>query len=183
MRSKIILLVSCVVLLLRSSTSRAEELKPGDPAPLFTAKTNSGAAFDLATRKGQWTVLYFYPKAGTSGCTKEAQGYRDNIAAIREQGAEVYGISTDTVESQAGFSDDNHLGFTLLADPDSTVVNAYGAKMPILPIARRWTFIIGPDLKIREIERDVDAANDAQRVAGEIARLKSESASSAHPEN
>ena len=181
MRTGIALLASCVTLLLGQATFAAEELRPGDAAPLFTAKTNTGAIFDLASRKGQWTVLYFYPKAGTPGCTKEAQAFRDTITSIRDIGAEVYGISTDTVESQAAFSEENHLGFTLLADPEGTVVKAYGAKMPILTIARRWTFIIGPDLKIQEIQRDVDPALDAQRVAAAIMRLKSAAPPDAQP--
>src|SRR5262249_26296137 len=147
MRKVLALAIACVVLSTHGAAA-AEDLKLGDPAPLFTTKTSTGAVFDLASRKGQWTVLYFYPKAGTPGCTKQAQGFRDHIQAIRDAGAEVYGISTDSVNSQAAFSAEHHLGFTLLADPDSTVVNAYGAKMPMLPIARRWTFIIGPDLII-----------------------------------
>jgi peroxiredoxin Q/BCP len=154
------------------AASAAEALKPGDPAPLFTAKTHAGEPFDLAARKGQWTVLFFFPKAGTPGCTKQVCAFRDSVRSIRDEGAEVYGISTDTVESQAAFHREHHLGFTLLADPEGTAVEAYGAKMPILTMARRWTFIIDPDLKIRGVERDVDPALDAKRVAAEIARLK-----------
>ena len=154
------------------SSALAVDLKPGDPAPLFTAKTQDGGEFRLQDRKGQWTVLYFYPKAGTPGCTKQACAFRDGIAAIRAEGADVFGISTDTVESQAEFHKDEHLSFTLLADPDGAVTNAYGAKMPILTMSRRWTFIIDPTLTIRQVQHDVDPAEDARRVATEIARLK-----------
>lgn len=160
-----------IALLLASGVSAAE-LKPGDSAPLFTAKTQSGETFDLASRKGQWTVLFFYPKAGTPGCTKEVCAFRDSINTIREQGAEVYGISVNTVEDQAAFHAEHHLAFSLLADPEGHIVEMYGAKMPLLTMAKRWTFIIDPDLKIRQIERDVDPALDAKRVAVEIARLK-----------
>ena len=159
-----------VVLLFASA--HAAELKAGDPAPLFTAKTHDGKDFALKDRKGQWTVLYFYPKAGTPGCTKQACAFRDGIAAIRAEGADVFGISTDTVESQAEFHRDEHLSFTLLADPEGEVTNAYGAKMPILTMSKRWTFIIDPTLTIRQVQHDVDPAEDAQRVAAEIARLK-----------
>ncbi len=152
-------------------------LKVGDPAPLFTARTQDGGTFDLAQRKGQWTVLYFYPKSGTPGCTKQADGFRDGIAPIREQGADVFGISTDTVEAQAQFHKDQGLPFTLLADPDGVVTEMYGAKMPVLTIAKRWTFVIDPTLTIRE----VDPPADAKRVAGEIARLKSGAAPPAQP--
>jgi peroxiredoxin Q/BCP len=170
MRAPTVLLLGVVVSVWAAPASG--ELAPGDPAPLFSTKTNTGATFDLASRKGQWTVLYFYPKAGTSGCTVQANAFRDNLEAIRAVGAEVYGISTDTVEDQAAFHDLHHLGFTLLADPKGEVVEAYGAKMPIVTYAKRWTFIIGPDLKIRQVEHDVEPELDARRVAAEIARLK-----------
>jgi peroxiredoxin Q/BCP len=164
--------VAALLLFLSAQVAAATDLQPGAAAPLFTAKTQDGAEFNLADRKGRWTVLYFYPKAGTPGCTKQADGFRDGIKAIRDQGADVFGISTDTVESQAEFHKDENLSFTLLADPDGTVTELYGAKMPLLTVARRWTFIIDPTLTIRQVERDVDPPNDARRVAAEIARLK-----------
>jgi peroxiredoxin Q/BCP len=153
----------------------ATELKPGDAAPLFTAQTQGGETFDLASRRGQWTVLFFYPKAGTPGCTKQVCAFRDSVRTIRAAGAEVYGISADTVEAQAAFHKEHQLAFTLLADPDGTVIAAYGTKMPLLPMSKRWTFIIDPELKIRQVQHDVDPALDAQRVAAEIARLKNAS--------
>lgn len=158
--------------LLSAHAATGNDVKPGDPAPIFRARTQDGVDFDLAQRKGQWTVLYFYPKAATPGCTKQADGFRDGIAAIRDQGADVFGISTDTVEAQAQFHRDEQLPFTLLADPDGAVAEMYGAKMPLLAVAKRWTFIIDPHLTIRQIERDVDPPTDAQRVVGAIAALK-----------
>jgi peroxiredoxin Q/BCP len=101
------------------------------------------------------------PKAGTPGCTKQASAFRDGITVIRSEGADVYGISTDTVEAQAAFHKEHQLAFTLLADPDGTVTNAYGAKMPLLTMSRRWTFIIDPALTIRQVQHDVDPALDA----------------------
>ncbi len=165
--------LGCLSLLAISSASAASELKVGDDAPLFTAKTHTGDTFDLASRKGQWTVLFFYPKAGTPGCTAQVGAFRDGIDKIRAEGAEVYGISTDYVESQSSFHEEEHLTFTLLADPDGTVVEKYGTKMPIVTVSRRWTFIIDPALKIRQVEHDVDPERDAERVAAEIGRLKS----------
>ena len=162
-----------------AAAAGAVELEAGQPAPRFTAKTQDGADFDLASRAGHWTVLYFFPKAGTPGCTKEARSFRDSIAVIRDQGADVFGISTDTVEAQAAFHKEQELVFTLLADPDGVVTEQYGAKMPLVTMAKRWTFIIDPTLTIRLVERDVDPAMDAQRVAGEIARLKETSATPA----
>jgi peroxiredoxin Q/BCP len=161
-----------------ASVAAAVELKAGDPAPLFTARTQDGGEFTLATRKGQWTVLFFYPKAGTPGCTKQACAFRDSIKLIRAAGAEVYGISTDTVEDQAAFHREHNLAFALLADPEGTVTEAYGTKMPIITMSKRWTFIIDPSLTIRQVQHDVDPSLDAQRVATEIARLKGAAAPS-----
>jgi len=172
MTTRITIAAVCLAFCATAPAWAAPELKPGDAAPLFTAKTQSGEVFDLASRKGRWTVLFFYPKAGTPGCTKQVCAFRDSVKTIRGEGAEVYGISADTVEDQAAFHQEHQLAFTLLADPDGTVIEAYGAKMPILNMSKRWRFIIDPELTIRQVEHDVDPAADAQRVAKEIARLK-----------
>ncbi len=150
----------------------AAELKVGDTAPLFTLKTQAAQDFDLKSRAGQWTVLYFYPKAATPGCTKQACAFRDNIKKIRAQGAEVYGISADTVEKQAEFHKEHKLTFDLLCDPDAKVIDAYGSKMPVLTMSKRWTFIVNPELKIAAIQKDVDPIIDAEKIADQIAALK-----------
>jgi peroxiredoxin Q/BCP len=152
----------------------AADLKVGDNAPTFKAKTDTGAEFDLASRKGKWTVLYFYPKSGTPGCTTQACAYRDNIKKVQAQGAEIFGISADDVAAQAKFKKEHQLNFTLLADPNDDVINLYGSKMPIISMSKRWTFIIDPELKIRSIEKDVDPAVDALKTAEKIASFKNE---------
>jgi peroxiredoxin Q/BCP len=150
----------------------AADLKVSDPAPTFTTADNTGKDFTLDSRKGKWTVLYFYPKAGTPGCTKQACGFRDGIKKIHDLGAEVFGISADTVADQAKFHEAQHLNFTLLADPDSKVIEQYGSKMTGMNMSKRWTFIIDPKLTIRDIERDVDPVLDATKVAAKIAELQ-----------
>lgn len=150
----------------------ATDLKVGDTAPQFSTKNHEGKDFNLTSRKGAWTVLFFYPKAGTPGCTKQACAYRDSINKIRTQGAEVFGISTDTVEDQAKFHKEHRLNFELLADPDASITNLYGSKMPVIKLSKRWTFIIDPLLKIRSIEKDVDPVMDSQRVASQISEFK-----------
>ena len=154
----------------------ANEVKLNDSAPSFTVKTQAGADFDLKTRQGKWTVLYFYPKAGTPGCTKQACAFRDSIKKIRDLGAEVYGISTDTVEDQAKFHKEHRLNFDLLADADGKVTNLYGSKMAMMNVSKRWTYIIDPDLKVKNILKDVDPAMDSERVAAEIAKLQTAAA-------
>lgn len=151
----------------------AADLKVGDPAPGFTLKTDTGANFELKSRKGQWTVLYFYPKAGTPGCTKQACAFRDNITQIKRLGAEVYGVSADGIEAVKNFKKTHNLNFVLLADPNLEAINAYGTKMPSAGMSKRWTFVIDPDLRIRAIEKDVDPVLDAERTAALLKNLQS----------
>ena len=126
----------------------------------------------LSSRQGKWTVLYFYPKAGTPGCTKQACAFRDSLDKIKALGAEVYGISADSVADQSNFHKEHKLNFDLLADPDDKVVNLYGSKMPMLKMSKRWTFVIDPNLKIKDIMKDVDPMADSVRVAKQIAELQ-----------
>lgn len=147
-------------------------LRVNDPAPVFSTKRHDGGTFDLRERRGQWTVLYFYPKASTPGCTKQACAFRDGIKAITSQGAEVFGISNDSVDAQRRFHAEHRLTFSLLADPGAVVTRMYGAKMFLLPLARRWTFIIGPDLTIKAVFKGVDPVKDADNVAQKLKSLK-----------
>jgi thioredoxin-dependent peroxiredoxin len=148
------------------------DLKVGDPAPGITLKTDDGRDFDLHSRKGQWTVLYFYPKAETPGCTKQACAFRDSISQIRMLGGELFGVNSDGLEALKKFKANHNLNFTLLADPGLDAIKRYGAKMPLLRMSKRWTFIIDPDLRIRAIEKDVDPVLDAKRVAEMLKELK-----------
>jgi len=155
------------------SAAHAEPLQVGQTAPSFQLKNQEGNEVKLADRQNQgWTVLYFYPKADTPGCTKQACAFRDSIQLIRDQNAEVYGVSTDEVSSLQAFQQKYKLNFTLLSDPDAEVTEAYGVKMPIVKYAKRWTFIIDPSLVIRKIDNDVDPALDAQRVADSLKQLQ-----------
>ncbi|MCM2353202.1 MAG: peroxiredoxin [Pseudobdellovibrio sp.] len=158
--------------LMSTETTYANEVKFNDPAPLFKVKNQAGVEFDLVSRKGKWTILYFYPKAGTPGCTKQACAFRDSIKKIRDLGAEVYGISTDTISDQAKFHKEHHLSFDLLADSDAKVTELYGAKMPVVKVSKRWTFIIDPQLKIKNVLKDVDPAMDPDRVVTELKKLQ-----------
>lgn len=149
------------------------EIKVGQNAPLFELPQDDGSVFKLASRKGQgWSVLYFYPKAETPGCTKQACAFRDSIKLIRAEGAEVYGMSTDSVEKLAAFRKNHNLNFPLLSDEKAKVVELYGAKMPVVGMAKRWTFVVDSDLVIRWIDNNVDPAKDAQNVAQKIKELK-----------
>jgi peroxiredoxin Q/BCP len=150
-----------------------EGIAEGTKAPLFELKNQAGAPFRLADRAGKgWTILYFYPKASTPGCTKQACAFRDAIKKIRELNAEVYGISIDSVADQLKFHKEHHLAFDLLADEKGSVTELYGVKMPVVKMAKRWTFLLDDSLVIRWIEKDVDPALDAQRVRDKIVSLQ-----------
>lgn len=148
----------------------------GKPAPTFVAKNQDGKEFKLESRKGQgYTVLFFYPKAGTPGCTKQACAFRDSIKVIRKEGAEVYGVSADDVASQKKFHDEHNMTFDLISDVDGKIIQAYDVKMPAITMAKRQTFIIDENLVVRRHFEDVDPALDAKNVAQAIAELKLES--------
>lgn len=170
---RIILKTLLLLSLFAPLRSYAEDLKVGESAPLFSLKNQDGVVFSLTDRKNKgWTVLYFYPKSGTPGCTKEACAFRDSINKIKALDAEVYGISSDGVEEQKAFHSEHKLGFDLLADSDMRVIQEFDAKMPVLGMAKRWTFIIDPQLTIRSIEKDVDPAMEASRIADELLELQ-----------
>ena len=102
----------------------------GDLAPDFSTQTDAGTPFSLGDLRGKTVVLYFYPRADTPGCTVEACGIRDEFAGFQRVGAEVLGISPDTVEAQAAFKAKYQLPFTLLADPDHAIADLFGVLGP-----------------------------------------------------
>jgi peroxiredoxin Q/BCP len=148
------------------------KLKEGNSAPAVNLMTHEGHKFSLESRRGQWTILYFYPKADTPGCTKQACAFRDSIQKIRELGADVIGLSVNSVAEQAAFHKKYFLNFTLLADEKAEAAKAFGVKMPMVSIAKRWTFVIDPALIVRHIEQDVDPVKDAEKMAAKLLQLQ-----------
>jgi len=161
--------VSILIVMFFSSVAFAADTPGvGQKAPDFTATTHDGKTFRLAERKGKWTVLFFYPKAETPGCTKQVCAFRDGIKKIRDLGAEVYGLSSNDVAEQAAFHAHHKLNFTLLADPHAEIIRLYGTKMFAINYSKRWTFIIDDKLTIRSIDKDVDPVMDAAKVAATL---------------
>jgi len=101
-------------------------LKPGDKAPEFISKDQNGSEVKLADYKGKKVVLYFYPKDLTPGCTVESCNFRDNYSLLKEKGFEVIGVSADDEKKHLKFIEKHELPFTLLADTEKDVINAYG---------------------------------------------------------
>ena len=146
------------------------QLKEGDPAPDFTAPTNAGGTVTLSKLRGRSVILYFYPKDDTPGCTKEACAFRDVYADFEKKGAVVLGVSTDPVKAHDKFVEKYKLPFTLVADQDQAIVQAYGVWGEKSFMGRRYlgthrvTFLIGPDGRIRKIWSDVKPESHAQEV-------------------
>jgi peroxiredoxin Q/BCP len=102
-------------------------LAVGTQAPEFTTTDQDGKTHTLSDFKGKKVILYFYPKDNTSGCTKEACAFRDHFAKFRQLNAEILGVSIDSEKSHKSFVQKYDLPFTLLADPEKRLVEAYGA--------------------------------------------------------
>lgn len=127
-------------------------------APSFELEDQSGAPVRLRDLRGQWVVLYFYPKDDTPGCTREACSFRDNYAALRGAGAVVLGVSADTAASHARFAGKYDLPFTLLVDADDhAVARAYGAWGTKSSYGKtyegilRSTFLINPQGRVARV--------------------------------
>ncbi len=103
------------------------KLSVGDTAPDFTLQAADGTEITLSGYRGRRVVVYFYPAAGTPGCTKQACDFRDNLASLASHGYQVLGISPDTVTKLASFADKESLNFPLMADPEHSVAEKYGA--------------------------------------------------------
>jgi thioredoxin-dependent peroxiredoxin len=141
-----------------------------DKAPDFTLQDENGKEISSKDLRGKTVVLYFYPRADTPGCTIEACEFRDTYRKIQKTGAVLLGISPDTPKAQKKFADKFTLPFTLLADADKKVAEAFGVMKEknmygkkVWGVART-TFVIGPDGKIEHIFEKVKPEGHAEEV-------------------
>jgi peroxiredoxin Q/BCP len=150
-------------------------LEAGDEAPEFTGRTHAHGSFTLSDFRGKAVVLYWYPKDDTSGCTLEACGFRDDYEALKAAGAEVAGISCDTVDSHKGFAEKFSLPFPLVADTNGEITRAYGVPLGVdgnERWPRRWTFLVGPDGRIARKWEKVDVRNHSKEILEILRSLK-----------
>lgn len=156
--------------------SDENRLKVGDVAPDFRLLDDRGEPVSLyeLTGKGQRVLVYFYPRANTPGCTKEACDFRDNLAALNDVGVEVVGISPDKPEKLAKFREDHGLTFRLLSDPEKEVMSAWGAfgekknYGKIVQGVIRSTLMVEPDNKVSLAKYNVRATGHVARILKEL---------------
>lgn len=150
-------------------------LQPGDTAPDFEVLTDEGTPLKLSDLRGKNVILYFYPRADTPGCTKEACSFRDSFPRFSTQDAVVLGVSTDNVKAQSKFKQKYQLPFTLLADTDKDIHAKYGAWVEKSMYGKRYygtarsTYLIGPDGKIRKVFENVRPEGHADQVLRSLA--------------
>src|ERR1700744_1060876 len=144
-------------------------IEPGEEAPDFPLPDQDGAEVKLGDFGGQMLVLYFYQKAATPGCTTQACGVRDHLSDYSDAGAVVLGVSPDPVKKVKDFHEREGLNFSLLADQDHAVADAYGVWVEKSMYGKtyfgneRTTFVIGPDGAVASVLRKVKPAEHDER--------------------
>jgi peroxiredoxin Q/BCP len=165
----------CGSLMLAPAAFAADTLAPGATAPNFTLRSQEDKPVSLSDYKGKWVVLYFYPKDQTSGCSKEAHNFQNDLPKYEALNAVVLGVSLDTVESHKTWCTKDGFSFKMLADPEHKAVDAYGVPMKSYngnAYANRDTFLISPEGKVVKMweVKDIDAHSSDVLAAIEAAK-------------
>lgn len=153
------------------------QLEPGSQAPDFTAPTDGGATLSLHDLRGKKVVLYFYPKDNTSGCTKQACDFRDNMERITQADAVVVGVSPDSVKSHDKFKVGHNLNFHLVADTEKEICTAYGVWVEKSMYGRKYmgversTFVIDEQGTISHVFRKVKVPGHVDKVLGVLQQM------------
>jgi thioredoxin-dependent peroxiredoxin len=145
-------------------------LTPGQPAPEFSLSSDQGSTVSLSDYRGHRVIVYFYPAAGTPGCTKQACDFRDNLAAFNDADVTVLGISPDKPEKLAKFRDKESLKITLLADEDKQVLDAYAAFGEKKNYGKTYMGVIRSTFVVDE-EGKVEHALYNVRATGHVAKI------------
>lgn len=190
-----VLMLGCVLVLLAATGGATDDkpidLKVGDAAPAFEARTDQDKTWVSAEHFGKkWVVVYFYPGDFTPGCTAQANAFKDGMNKLTELGVEVVGVSGDGVKNHDLFKKAQKLNFTLLADEEGALAKKFGVpfgkggsvkvkdadgtmiELMRAGTAARWTFIIGKDGKVAYKNTKVNPADDAKKITAFIADAK-----------
>jgi peroxiredoxin Q/BCP len=144
----------------------------GTAAPDFTLSSQEGKQVSLKDFRGQWVVLYFYPKDMTQGCTIEAHNFQRDQAQYDAKKAAIVGVSADSIDSHVQFCTKENLTFKLLADPEKTVIGSYGSLAGNGAVAARNTFLIDPQGVIRKVYTKVNPNPHSEEVLADLTKLE-----------
>jgi peroxiredoxin Q/BCP len=153
-------------------------LQVGDKVPSYKLQDQDGNEHTEAELKGKTTLVYFYPKDNTPGCTAQACQLRDNLEDLKKDGVEVIGVSADSVKSHKGFAERFNLPFTILADEDKTLVQAFGAFGEKSMFGKKYmgitrsSFLIGPDATVLAVWPKVKPLHQVEDVREWLAAHK-----------
>jgi peroxiredoxin Q/BCP len=157
------------VIALARVAAAGDLLKPGDPVPDWRLPDQTGATVSAKDLAGKTYLVWFYPKAQTPGCTAEGRGLRDRIDDFRRRGVEIVGVSFDPPEANAAFVAAESFPFRLLSDRERTLARAVGAADAAdTPVARRISYLVGPDGKVQRAYGTVAPATHAADVLGDL---------------
>ena len=161
----------------RASRNAAKAPTAGSPAPDFTLNAQDGKPVSLRDSRGQWVVLYFYPKDFTSGCTKEAHNFQHDLALYEQKNAVILGVSGQDEVSHEKFCTAEGLHFKLLADAHCELSARYGSvvNLGVARLSARHTFLIDPAGVIRKVYLKVDPSRHSAEVLADLAELQKES--------
>lgn len=170
----ILLLVGMVMA--RASRSAAKAPAAGTPAPDFTLNAQDSKPVSLRDFRGQWVVLYFYPKDFTSGCTKEARNFQHDLALYEQKNVVILGVSGQDEVSHEKFCTAEGLHFKLLADAHCQLSARYGSvvDLGVAKLSARHTFLIDPTGVIRKVYLKVDPSRHSAEVLADLAELQKE---------
>ena len=157
------------LLVLVSVAAAGDLLQPGATFPQWELTDHTGTLVSSRALAGKTYLLWFYPKAMTPGCTAEGDALRDQFAAFRQRGVEILGVSFDAPADNATFVRQQSFPFRLLSDRDRRLAIAVGAASDASqPVARRISYLVGPDGKVAKAYGDVTPATHAQQVLGDL---------------
>ncbi len=159
-----------IVAALSAGCRASSPLAPGAAAPTLSTTAHDGTTVDLGALGGKATLVYFYPRDGTPGCTKEACAFRDVWTKYESAGVLVVGVSSDSDESHRAFAEEHGLPFPLVADENGAWAEAFGVGSK-LGITNRDSFLIGPDGTIAKVYPGVDPGVHAEEVLRDAASL------------
>ena len=171
-KKNIISIASILYFFLITGTSIAE-INTGQTAPNFNLQDQNGNWHTLDNYKGQWVVLFFFPKDQTPGCTTEACNFRDNIFEFQKLNAQILGVSLDDIESHQAFSEKYSLPYPILADINKECATEYGVlgKFMMMTIAKRQSYLINPEGKIVKHYKKVDPDTHTKEVIIDLKQL------------